>query len=64
MNFFRRLKNIWILSAYQVDNEQLKYFGSIKLKKDFPTIEKKQASIINVEEPEEFFKKYPDGEVT
>ncbi len=52
---WRRLKNLWKLSAYEVENDQLKAihkyfdFGKLSLVKSFPTIKKQMATIIQEE---------------
>jgi len=42
MKFLKRLKNLWKLSAYRVENSD----NEVVIKKDIPTIKSKMAQII------------------
>lgn len=55
MSFWRRLKNLWRLSAYAPNHFSPVYTGNPEetrayLKKEFPTIQKKLATIVRDEE--------------
>ena len=55
MTIFRRLKNLWDLGAYRVGKDGFEALGlNHTLVKDFPTIKKKLASIIEEDKPDVF----------
>lgn len=56
MTILRRIKNLWEISAYRINRNDLynNILGKTTLTKDFPTIEKRPAIIIK--ESEDFFK--------
>ncbi len=62
MVLFRRLKNLWLLSAYRPSGlvgDTIVPF--VKIKKDFSTVEKKLATIVGLEKPDYF--KQENGEI-